>query len=60
MDEYSRSGDNVKKFLNTALRQVDRLNHIIEDLLSLSRIEQAEKGDFQAQKPSPIKGVASA
>lgn len=41
-DEYQSSGENVEKFLKTALKQVDRLNHIIEDLLSLSRIEQSE------------------
>jgi two-component system phosphate regulon sensor histidine kinase PhoR len=45
-EEYQRSGDNVEKFLNTTIRQVDRLNHIIEDLLSLSRIEQTEKDNL--------------
>ena len=40
--------ENAKKFLKIILQQADRLNAIIEDLLSLSRIEQeAERGEIQ-------------
>ena len=57
LDEHLLSGENVQKFLNTALKQVDRLNNIIEDLLSLSRIEQAEKENFLDQQPVFIKDI---
>lgn len=57
LDEHLQSGENVQKFLNTALKQVDRLNKIIEDLLSLSRIEQAEKENFLDQQPVSIKNI---
>lgn len=57
LEEYLRSGENVEKFLRTATKQVDRLNHIIEDLLSLSRIEQAEEDDYLDRQPVPLKGV---
>ncbi|RLB08057.1 MAG: PAS domain-containing sensor histidine kinase [Deltaproteobacteria bacterium] len=40
--------ENARKFLEIISKQADRLNAIIEDLLSLSRIEQeAEKGEIQ-------------
>jgi len=40
--------DNVQKFLDIVLKQSDHLNAIVDDLLSLSRIEQdAESGEVQ-------------
>jgi two-component system phosphate regulon sensor histidine kinase PhoR len=40
--------DNVQKFLDIVLKQSDHLNAIVDDLLSLSRLEQgAERGDIQ-------------
>jgi two-component system phosphate regulon sensor histidine kinase PhoR len=40
--------DNVQKFLDIVLKQSDHLNAIVDDLLSLSRIEQdAERGEVQ-------------
>jgi two-component system phosphate regulon sensor histidine kinase PhoR len=40
--------ENVQKFLDIVLKQSDHLNAIVDDLLSLSRIEQdAEKGEIQ-------------
>jgi two-component system phosphate regulon sensor histidine kinase PhoR len=40
--------DNVQKFLEIVLKQSDLLNAIVDDLLSLSRIEQdAERGEIQ-------------
>lgn len=40
--------ENARKFLEIISKQADRLNAIIEDLLSLSRIEQeAERGEIQ-------------
>jgi two-component system phosphate regulon sensor histidine kinase PhoR len=39
---------NVQKFLDIVLKQSDHLNAIVDDLLSLSRIEQdAERGEIQ-------------
>jgi two-component system phosphate regulon sensor histidine kinase PhoR len=52
--------ENAEKFLRIIARQTDRLNEIINDLLSLSRIEQdAERGQIflTAQR---IKGVLAA
>jgi two-component system phosphate regulon sensor histidine kinase PhoR len=57
IEEYTRSGENVKRFLDTALRQADRLNHIIDDLLTLSRIERAEMAEFPARQPVFIKSI---
>jgi two-component system phosphate regulon sensor histidine kinase PhoR len=40
--------ENVQKFLEIVLKQSDLLNAIVDDLLSLSRIEQdAERGEIQ-------------
>ena len=60
LEEYPQSPENVQKFLGIALKQVDRLNHIIEDLLSLSRIEQAEKGNLPNKKSSLIINILDA
>ena len=47
LDEKLEDRENGIKFLEIVLRQSDRLNAIIEDLLSLSRIEQeAENGEI--------------
>ncbi|MFH2037701.1 MAG: ATP-binding protein [Candidatus Zixiibacteriota bacterium] len=46
MDGAYKNHDDAKRFLNIAIRQTDRLHQIVEDLLSLSRIEneiEAEK-----------------
>ncbi len=45
--------DDALKFLDTVLRQAERLNEIIEDLLALSRIEQeADHGQIALEKGS--------
>jgi two-component system phosphate regulon sensor histidine kinase PhoR len=47
LDEKLEDRENGIKFLEIVLRQSDRLNAIIEDLLSLSRIEQeTESGEI--------------
>jgi two-component system phosphate regulon sensor histidine kinase PhoR len=47
LDEKLENRENGIQFLEIVLRQADRLNAIIEDLLSLSRIEQeAESGEI--------------
>ncbi len=48
LDEGLEDRENGIKFLEIVLRQSERLNAIIEDLLTLSRIEQdSEKGEIQ-------------
>ncbi len=43
--------ENAKRFLNIISKQTDRLNSIIEDLLTLSRIEQGlESGNIKLQE----------
>lgn len=44
--------EDAERFLEIASRQVDRLNTIIEDLLSLSRIEQHEREDISHEEHS--------
>ncbi len=49
--------ENAENFLRIIAKQTDRLNEIIEDLLSLSRIEQdAERGQIFLT-PQKIKGI---
>ena len=40
LDGENHDPNDVQRFLNIISRQADRLNHIIDDLLSLSKIEQ--------------------
>lgn len=43
-------GDNARRFIGIIARQADRLTAIIEDLLSLARIERVEeRGDLHAE-----------
>jgi len=42
LDGASKNPDDAMRFLRIVARQADRLNQIIEDLLSLSKIEQSE------------------
>ncbi len=43
LDGAVHSPDDVERFLRIVVKQADRLNSIIEDLLSLSKIEQSEE-----------------
>ncbi len=44
---------NARRFLSIVLRQADQLNHIIEDLLSLSRLErESEKSEIPIEDAS--------
>jgi two-component system, OmpR family, phosphate regulon sensor histidine kinase PhoR len=48
--------ENARRFLDIVIKQADRLGMIIEDLLSLSRIEQeAEKGSISLESGSLAK-----
>jgi two-component system, OmpR family, phosphate regulon sensor histidine kinase PhoR len=52
--------ENAPRFLEIALRQADRLNAIIEDLLALSRIEQDSEGGSIELQPGSIRAVLDA
>ena len=45
------------RFLRIIARQADRLHAIIEDLLALSKIEQAEESEEVALEPTPLRQV---
>ncbi|MDX9759895.1 MAG: ATP-binding protein [Bacteroidota bacterium] len=53
------SRDNALRFLGIVSRQADRLNAIIEDLLSLSRIEQESDQELISMEPSAVYDVLS-
>jgi two-component system phosphate regulon sensor histidine kinase PhoR len=45
------------RFLRIIAKQADRLHAIIEDLLALSKIEQAEESEALALEPAPLRPV---
>jgi two-component system phosphate regulon sensor histidine kinase PhoR len=49
-----------RRFLDIVARQADRLESIIEDLLSLSRIEQSEEAGNLPREPVPIAELLAA
>jgi two-component system phosphate regulon sensor histidine kinase PhoR len=49
-----------ERFLRIVSKQADRLHAIIEDLLSLSKIEQSEDADDIALEPMGVRGVLEA
>jgi two-component system phosphate regulon sensor histidine kinase PhoR len=60
LDGAMRNPDEAERFLRIVARQADRLNAIIEDLLSLSRIEkEAEAADISLQR-SPLEETLAA
>lgn len=52
-----REPEDLERFLNIIRRQVERLNHIIEDLLALSRIEQTEGQGAIELAEGPVREV---
>ena len=52
--------DNARRFVDIIVRQADRLNAIIEDLLSLSRIEQGADRESISLVPAPVLPVLDA
>ena len=52
--------DDAVRFLRIVAAQADRLNSIIEDLLSLSKIERSEEAADLPLEPTPIKHVLEA
>jgi len=55
------SKESAEKFVNTILNQANRLNSIIKDLLSLSRLEQeAKESEFNTEESKIIDVIKSA
>ncbi len=52
--------DDAVRFLHIVAAQADRLNSIIEDLLSLSKIERSEEASDLPLEPTPVKRVLEA
>ncbi len=50
----------ARKFLEIVARQADRLNKIIDDLLTLSRIERESQDQQVLREPSALRGVLQA
>ena len=60
MDGGMENKEDTKRFLGIISKQVERLNSIIEDLLSLSRIEQdSGKGDITFENANIISVIQS-
>jgi two-component system phosphate regulon sensor histidine kinase PhoR len=52
-----RNPDDAERFLRIIAKQADRLHAIIEDLLALSKIEQAEESEDLALESTPLKST---
>jgi len=57
LDGAMRDPVDAERFLRIIAKQADRLHAIIEDLLSLSKIEQGEDHDAIALEARPVKAV---
>ncbi len=57
LDGAVHSPDDVERFLRIVVKQADRLNSIIEDLLSLSKIEQSEEESNLALALGNVKDI---
>lgn len=57
LDESLEDRDNALRFLRSVLRQIKRLEAIIDDLLSLSRIERGEESQSISLATAPLAGV---
>jgi two-component system phosphate regulon sensor histidine kinase PhoR len=60
LDEEMTDSDNALRFLEIIHRQVNRLEAIIADLLSLSRIERGAEGQTIPLEPAPLGDVLRA
>ncbi|MBN1437655.1 MAG: PAS domain S-box protein [Sedimentisphaerales bacterium] len=60
LEDFGKDPEQTQRFLTIIARQTDRLNAIVEDLLSLSGIEEAsEKGRVELE-PKPVRTVLDA
>jgi two-component system, OmpR family, phosphate regulon sensor histidine kinase PhoR len=57
LDGAMKDPDDAERFLRIVAKQADRLHAIIEDLLSLSKIEQSEENADIVLEPNPVRGV---
>ncbi|MEX0678766.1 MAG: ATP-binding protein [Pirellulales bacterium] len=57
LDGAMRNPTDADRFLRIVAKQADRLHAIIEDLLALSKIEQAEESEHLALEPTPLRQV---
>jgi len=57
LDGAIRNPVDAERFLRIIAKQADRLHSIIEDLLSLSKIEQGEEESDIVLEPGPVKDV---
>jgi two-component system, OmpR family, phosphate regulon sensor histidine kinase PhoR len=60
LDGANENPDDAKRFLRIIAKQADRLNQIIEDLLSLSKIEQNEQQANLPLETGAVKGILDA
>jgi two-component system phosphate regulon sensor histidine kinase PhoR len=60
LDGASQDPVDAERFLRIIAKQADRLHAIIEDLLSLSKIEQSEDAEDIYLEPAPLRGVLEA
>jgi len=60
LDGAMNNPDEARRFLGIIAKHADRLNSIIEDLLSLSRVEQEGEGHEIALEPGRVNDVVSA
>ncbi|MEX2111827.1 MAG: ATP-binding protein [Pirellulales bacterium] len=60
LDGASQDPVDAERFLRIIAKQADRLHAIIEDLLSLSKIEQSEDAEDIVLDPAPLRGVLEA
>ena len=57
LDGAMHEAQDAERFLRIIAKQADRLHAIIEDLLALSKIEQAEESEALAVEPCSLRGV---
>jgi two-component system phosphate regulon sensor histidine kinase PhoR len=60
LDGALESREDATRFLRIVAKQADRLNQIIEDLLSLAKIEESEEKGNVPLEPGPIKAILEA
>jgi two-component system phosphate regulon sensor histidine kinase PhoR len=57
LDGAAKDAEDSERFLRIIAKQSDRLHAIIEDLLSLSKIEQSEDDEDIVLEPAALRGV---
>jgi len=60
LDDPGADPEDTQRFLKMVARQADRLDTIVEDLLSLARIEQGAEAIAAELQPEPVRNVLTA